>query len=54
METEKQIKHICTIQRWLGVVEGVASEIGNEVAAQMLFAAAKKIDEAVRELTKAE
>ena len=52
MANEKQIMHICTIQRGLGIVEGVASGIGNETVAQLLYTATEMIDEAVEELTK--
>lgn len=52
MTNKKQINHICTIQRGLGIIEGVASGIGNESVAQLLYTATEMIDEAVEELTK--
>ena len=52
MANEKQINNICAIQRGLGIVEGVASGIGNETVAQLLYTATQMIDEAVEELTK--
>ena len=52
MANEKQLNHICTIQRGLGIVEGVASGIDNETVAQLLYTATQMIDEAVEELTK--
>lgn len=52
MENEKQINLICTIQRGLGIVEGVATGICNETIAQMLYTATEMIEEAVEELTK--
>ena len=52
MASENQIMHICTIQRGLGIIEGVASGIGDETVAQLLYTATEMIDEAVEELTK--
>lgn len=51
MANEKQIMQICTIQRGLGIVEGIASGIGNEAVAQLLYTATEMIDEAVEEIT---
>ena len=51
MANEKQINNICTIQRGLGIVEGVASGIGNETVAQLLYTATQMIEEAVEAIT---
>lgn len=52
MANEKLIKQICTIQRGLGIIEGVASGLANEAVSQLLYTAAEMIDEAVVEITK--
>lgn len=52
MANEKRILHICTIQRALGIIEGVASGLGNEVVRQLLYTATEMIEEAVEEITK--
>ena len=51
MANEKQIMHICTIQRGLGIIEGVASGIGNETVAQLLYKATEMIEESVEAIT---
>lgn len=52
MANEKLINQICTIQRGLGIVEGVASGIADEAARQMLYTATEMIEEAVEVITK--
>jgi hypothetical protein len=52
MENEKLINQICTIQRWLGIIEGVASGLANDAVSQLLYQAAEIIQEAVEEMTK--
>ena len=47
---EKKIKHICTIQRGLGMVEGIASNMDDGEVKTMLYAAVDMIDAAVKEL----
>ena len=51
MANEKLINQICTIQRGLGIIEGVASGLANEAVSQMLYTATEKINEAVEEIT---
>lgn len=52
MANEKRLNHICTIQRALGIIEGLASNITNDAVSQMLYTATEMIDEAVAELAK--
>ena len=52
MVNEKLINYICTIQRGLGIIEGVASGLANEAVSQLLYTAAGMIDEAVEEIVK--
>ena len=52
MANEKLINQICTIQRGLGIVEGVASGIADEAARQLLYTATEMIEEAVEVITK--
>ena len=52
MANEKLINQICTIQRGLGIIEGVASGLANDAASQMLYTATEMIDEAVEVITK--
>ena len=52
MTNEKLINQICTIQRGLGIVEGVANGIADEAARQMLYTATEMIEEAVEVITK--
>ena len=51
MANEKLINNICTIQRGLGIVEGIASGIGDENVAQLLYTATQMIEEAVEVIT---
>lgn len=52
MANEKLINQICTIQRGLGIIEGVASGLANEPVSQLLCTAAEMIDEAVEDIVK--
>lgn len=52
MANEKLISQISTINRALGMIEGVASGIADDKACQMLYTATEMIEEAVEELTK--
>ena len=52
MANEKQIMYICTIQRGLGIVEGIASGLTDDCVRNMLYTAANMIEEAVEEVTK--
>ena len=52
MTREKQIMYICTIQRGLGIVEGVASCLTDDGVRNMLYTAISMIEEAVEEITK--
>ena len=47
MANEKLINQICTIQRGLGIIEGVASGLANEAVSQLLYTATEMIEEAV-------
>lgn len=51
MANEKLINQICTIQRGLGIIEGVASGIGNDAVSQLLYTATEMIEEAVEVIT---
>ena len=51
MANEKLISQICTIQRGLGIVEGIASGITDSAVSQMLYTAAGMIEDAVEEIT---
>lgn len=51
MKNEKLIDQISTIQRGVGIVEGVASGLTNDDTRQLLYAATEMIDDAVREIT---
>ena len=50
MANEKQIMNICTIQRGLGIVEGIASGLADDAVRQMLYTATEMIEEAVKEI----
>ena len=52
MANEKLINQICTIQRGLGIIEGIASGIADGTVSQMLYTATAMIEEAVEEITK--
>ena len=52
MANEKLINQICTIQRGLGIIEGIASGILDENVRQLLYTATEMIEEAVEEVTK--
>ena len=52
MANEKQIMYICTIQRGLGIVEGIASGLTDDAVRQLLYTATEMIEEAVEEITK--
>ena len=48
---ERDIKSISTIERALGIIEGVAIGLNND-AGSMLYTATEMIEEAVEEITK--
>lgn len=50
MAKEKLINQMCTIQRGLGIIEGVASGLGNCEISRLLYTAATMILEAVEEI----
>ena len=52
MANEKQLYKISTIQRALGIIEGVAVGLNNDAVYSMLYTATEMIEEAVEELTK--
>lgn len=52
MANEKLINNICTIQRGLGIIEGVASGLKNDGVSQTLYTATEIIEKAVEEITK--
>ena len=52
MANKKQLVYISTIQRALGIIEGVASGLDNDAVSQLLYTATGMIDEAVEEITK--
>ena len=52
MANKKQLAYISTIQRALGIIEGVAGGIANDSASQLLYTATEMIEEAVEEITK--
>lgn len=52
MATKKQLEHISTIYRALGIIEGVAVGLSNDAVSQLLYTATEMIDEAVEEITK--
>ena len=52
MANEKLINYICTIQRGLGIIEGVASGLANVTVSQLLRTATEMIDKAVKEIVK--
>ena len=52
MANEQLINQICTIQRGLGIIEGVAGGLANDAARQMLYTATEMIEEAVGVITK--
>ena len=52
MANEKLINQICTIQRALGIIEGVAMGLNNDAIGSMLYTATEMIEEAVEEITK--
>lgn len=52
MANKKQINEICTIQRGLGIIEGIASGITDGAVSQLLYTATEMIEEAVKEITK--
>lgn len=51
MANEKFINHICTIQRGLGIIEGVASGLAKDPVSQLLYTATEMIEQAVEEIT---
>ena len=51
LTTEKRISSISTIQRALGVIEGVAIGLNNDAVGSMLYTAIEMIDEAVGAIT---
>jgi hypothetical protein len=52
MENEKLISTISTIQRALGIIEGVAIGLNNDAVGSLLYTAVEMIEEAVEEITK--
>ena len=52
MANEKQLVHISTIQRALGIIEGVAIGLNNDAIGSMLYTATEMIEESVEELAK--
>lgn len=52
MANKKQMVHISTIQRALGIIEGVSVGLNNDAIGSMLCTATEMIEEAVEELTK--
>ena len=52
MANEKQFVHISTIQRALGIIEGVAIGLNNDAIGSMLYTATEMIEEAVDKLAK--
>lgn len=52
MANEKLISQISTIQRALGIIEGVAIGFNNDAVGSMLYTATEMIEEAVEEITK--
>ena len=50
MASEKQLMYICTIQRGLGIIEGIASGLTDEAVKQLLYTATEMIEEAVEGL----
>ena len=52
MANEKLINQICTIQRGLGIVEGVAIGLNNDAVGSLLYTATEMIEEAVEEIMK--
>ena len=51
MVNKKQLVHISTIQRALGIIEGVAVGLNNDAISSLLYTATEMIEEAVEELT---
>ena len=51
MAKEKLINQMCTIQRGLGIIEGIASGISDEEISQLLYTATTMIEDAVEEIT---
>lgn len=51
MANEKLISSISTIQRALGIIEGVAIGLNNDAIGSMLHTAAEMIEEAVEAIT---
>ena len=49
MANNKRIGRICTIQRALGIIEGIASNLENCEVRQLLYTATEMIEEAVTE-----
>lgn len=52
MASKKQLVHISTIQRALGIIEGVASGLENKAVCQLMYTATEMIEEAVVEIVK--
>ena len=50
MANKKQLVYISTIQRALGIIEGVASGLENDAVSQLLYTATEMIEEAVGEI----
>ena len=52
MANKKQMLYVSTIQRALGIIEGVASGLANDAVSQLLYTATEMIEESVEEITK--
>lgn len=51
MANEKLINQICTIQRGLGIIEGIASGLVDGDVRQLSYTATQMIEEAVEVIT---
>ena len=51
MANEKILSQISTIQRALGIIEGVAIGLNNDAICSMLYTATEMIEEAVEAIT---
>ena len=52
MANKKQMVYISTIQRALGIIEGVACGLSNDPVCQLLYTATEMIEEAMEGITK--
>lgn len=51
MANKKQIFQLCTIQRGLGIIEGVAGGLSDETVKEALYTAVEMIEESVDRIT---